>query len=230
VATPMDEHVEVACDLARGDAQPWRVAPAAGYSVIEIERAQLRHGKDTLVPGATDPVPLPVSTYLVLARPQTPGAMVQLALLWANDASAVVLGLVDDKPGAMPLFLGIGHTAVTQGDDGNGETVRPALRVNAKTVTGCVNRATQRANLSDPTAVGVLVQRLATKCRSITCTPTLLVAVDSDAVTKDLAEITGAARRAGFERVLFGGSELGCQEVAPATRKPGRTPVEEDAE
>jgi hypothetical protein len=27
VVTPVEEHVEIACDLARGDAQPWRVSP-----------------------------------------------------------------------------------------------------------------------------------------------------------------------------------------------------------
>ncbi|MEO8702721.1 MAG: hypothetical protein ABI867_21940 [Kofleriaceae bacterium] len=237
VSTPQDEHVEVACDLARGDAEPWRLTPTAGYEVIDVEPTQLRHGKDLLVPGASDPTPLPVNTYLVLTRPETPGAMLQLALLWANDASAVVIGVSDDKPGERrarssaegdaksidkpgvpPRFLGIGHTAVTQGDDGDTETVRPALRVNRKTVTGCVSRGMHEAKLADPAAVSALVQRLAAKCKSITCTPTLLVAVDSDAVMRDLAEITGAARRAGFERVLFGGSELGCQQTAPAPK------------
>ena len=34
--------------------------------------------------------------------------------------------------------------------------------------------------------------------------------MDSDARASDLLEVAGAARRSGFDRVLFGGSELGC--------------------
>jgi hypothetical protein len=217
VVTPVDEYVEIACDLARGDAQPWRVAPAAGYGVIEADRAQLRHGKATLVPGATDPEPLPLGTYVVVARRDTPGAMLQLGLLWANNARAVLLAL--DAGTAPPVFLGVGQTSATLGEDTDeSEAVRPALRVNGKTVTGCAGRATHQATLADPSAVGALVQRLATKCRTIACASTLLVAIDSDAVARDLVEVTGAARRAGFERVLLGGSELGCDATTGPTK------------
>ncbi len=222
VVTPTPNAVEVACDLARGDAQPWRITPAAGYEVIEADRAKLRHGDDLLVPGGTDPDPLPVNTYLVLAQRDTPGALLRLALMWANEAETVLLAVRDGN--SPPLYLGIGHISVTQGDDSeDSDALRPALRVGAKTVTGCVSRGTHEAKLSDPAAVGALVQRLASRCHTLGCAPTLLVAIDNDAVARDLIEITGAARRAGFDRVLLGGSELGCQ-ITPRAPRP-RDPI-----
>jgi hypothetical protein len=222
VVTTRDEHVEVACDLSRGDAQPWRVAPSAGYRVIEADRAQLRHDGKTLVPGASDPDALPPGTYVVVAQPDTPGALVQLALLWAADAHAVVLALADGT--APPRFLGLGLTTVAGGDDAD-ERVHAALRVNRKQVSGCVGRTPQTAKLSDPTAIGALVNSIAGKCRTIQCAPTLSVAIDSDAMAKDLVELAGAARRAGFDRVLFGGSELGCQSHVPVPKLDKKRPI-----
>ena len=216
VVTPVEGRAEIACDLARGDAQPWRVTPTAGYEVIDVERSQLRHGADTLVPGTSDPEALPETAYVVLLRRETPGAMLQLALLWANDATSVVVA-VEQAAGA-PVFLGIGHTAITQSDD-DSEEVHPALRIDAKSITGCVGRATHPAKLSDPAAVDAALHQLAAKCRSMQCSSTLAVAIDSDAVVRDLVEVVGAARRAGFDRVVLGGSELGCSAKA-APKKP----------
>lgn len=204
VVMPTETEAEVACDLARGDARSWRIALDAGYEVIELERDRLRHEAATLVPGATDPGPLPRGTYVVVARPDSPGAMLQLALLWAREATAVLLAIGDGA--TAPLYLGIGEPAVSDAD----AELRPRLRVDREQVTGCVGRTTREAALRDGAAVDTLVRRLATRCREISCTPILLVGIDSDAVAGDLLEIAGAARRAGFDRVLFGGSELGC--------------------
>jgi hypothetical protein len=41
------------------------------------------------------------------------------------------------------------------------------------------------------------------------------VAIDGDATARQLVEITGAVRRAGFARVLLG-SYTGCPAAAPA--------------
>lgn len=138
VVTPTPQAVEVACDLARGDAQPWRLAPSAGYGVIEAEPTRLRHDTDTLVAGTTDPDPLPAGSYVVLAQRATSGAMLQLALMWAHDANPVIFALHDGS--AAPLFLGIGHAGGSANDDDDSDAIRPALRVTAKTVTGCVSR------------------------------------------------------------------------------------------
>lgn len=207
VMTPAQEHVEVACDLARGDAEPWRVSPGAGYELIEVSARGLRHGTETVVPGASDPEPLPAETYVVVAKPDTLGGMLLLALMWARDATAVLLAVADGK--TPPIFLGMGNaTAAEETDDGEG--LRPALRVGSKQVTGCIGRASHTAAVTSSSEIGGVLQRLATRCRTARCAPTLVVSLDSDARVRDLLEVSGAARRAGFDRVLFGGSELGC--------------------
>ncbi len=132
--------------------------------------------------------------------------MLQLALMWARDATAVLLSVGDGK--TPPVFLGMGNATSTEESDG--EALRPALRIGNKLATGCVGRAMHKANLKVPAEVSGLLQRLATRCRTLRCAPTLVIAMDSDAVARDLLEVAGAARRAGFDRVLFGGSELGC--------------------
>jgi hypothetical protein len=207
VMTPQQEHVEVACDLARGDAAPWRLSTGGGYDVIDVERLQLRHGTETLAPGSGDAEPLPSETYVVIARPDTPGGMLQLALMWARDASGILLAVADGKPA--PLFLGMGNATGSVTDD-DIPTLRPALRVGGKEATGCIGKTTHKAPIANAVEVSGVLQKLAARCHQIKCSPTLVVAIDSDAMTRDLVEVAGAARRAGFDRVLFGGPELGC--------------------
>ena len=209
VLAPSPTLVEVACDLARGDARPWRVTPTAGYGVIEASVRQLKYGTQTLKPGASDPSPIAVTkTFLVVAEPDTPGSMLELALLWAADDVAVVA--LRDGAGA-PLFLGIGRTAASLGAS-SVESIRPTLRLGTTTLTSCVDRASQQTKLADPLAVGTLVQRVAEKCRKLSCTGTLAIAIDNEAKVKDLVEVVGAARRSGFDRVLIGG-ETGCRPI-----------------
>jgi hypothetical protein len=211
VVTPASSLVEVACDLSRGDARPWRVAPAGGYDVIEASKTQLRHGEMTVAVAAEPPAPLPdAATYLVLAQPDTPGVLLQHAFVWAS-AGLALLAVRDGK--APPLYLGIGSTGNAELDDlEEGDVVRPVLHVGARTLTVCVNRATQHAKLRDVRAVGTLVQRVAAKCRSLRCAQTLQIAIDRDARARDLVEVVGAVRSAGFERVLLGGD--GCVAAA----------------
>lgn len=216
VVTPIDDPVEVACDLARGEARPWRVALDAGYKVIEIEPTRLRHGDAVVVPGASDPAPLPAGSYVVVARPDTPGAMLELALMWANDASVVLLALRDGT--GAPRLLGFGDTAVEESDD---DEIRASLRINRRAVTGCVGRARHEAPIADGPALDRVLRELAERCRAVGCAEPLLIGIDSDAVARDLVEITSAARRAGFARVLLGGSDLGCAARPPA-RKPAK--------
>ncbi len=206
VMTPAQEHVEISCDLSRGDAAPWRVSPAAGYQVIEIDARGLKHGAEVVVPGVSEPDPLPADTYVVVARPDTLGGMLQLALMWARDATAVMLAVGDGK--AAPVFLGMGNAAPSEESDG--EALRPAIRVGKHFATGCIGRATHKASVTSSVELGGLMQKLAARCRTLHCAPTLVIAIDSDAVAKDLLEVAGAARRGGFDRVLFGGAELGC--------------------
>src|SRR5262249_46376631 len=59
VAARTDDAVEIACDFARGEARPWRIAPAAGYAVLEADRRAVRHGDSVVTPGMIAPRPLP---------------------------------------------------------------------------------------------------------------------------------------------------------------------------
>ncbi len=206
VATPLQEHVEVACDLARGNAEPWRIAIAAGYEVIEAEPLQLRHGTQTVVPGSSDPPALPENTYVVVGQPDTPGGLLQLAMMWARDADSILLAVADGQ--RSPVFLGMASSSSSRAEDD--DAIRAALRIGRTKATGCVGRSSATAEVSDPHDLGILMRKLAERCHRIRCAPTLVVAIDSDAVTRDLLEVAGAARRAGFDRVLFGGNELGC--------------------
>ena len=209
VLAPSPMLAEIACDLSRGDARPWRVAPAAGYGVIEASRQQLKYGTQTLKPDAIEPPPLAdTKTFLVVAEPDTPGAMLELALQWAAD-DVVVLALRDGA--APPLFLGIGRTGASLGAS-TVDAVRPTLRLGTRTVTSCVDRSSQQTKLADPVAIGTLVQRVADKCKKLSCTGTLALALDAEAKVKDLVEVVGAARRAGFDRILIGG-ETGCRPI-----------------
>jgi hypothetical protein len=218
VVTPIDEHVEVACDLARGDARPWRLA-LDSYGVIEVEPTQLRHGEHTLVPGGAQPESLPVNTYVVVAQPDTPGGMLQAAMMWVADAYVLMLAVRDGA--GPPTFLGIADT----GADSDAQA-RASLRVNKTTVTACANGTTHEAKLAD---LGPLVHKLADTCRSRGCAPALFVGIDSDAVARDLIEVASAARRAGFARVLFQTSDAACI-AAPKPQRPRRPTLDIDLE
>ena len=214
VAARTDDAVEITCDLARGEARAWRVAPAAGYAVLEVDRRGVRHGDDVVTPGMIAPRPLPAGqTFLVVASPDTPGAMLELALEWAEQGDATLIA-VRDATGA-PRLIGAARTAHQLGGR-EPATTRPELQVGSGRVTACVDRGAQAVALSDPAAVDALVRRLADRCRAQQCTGSLGVAIDSDATAHQLLEVTGAVRRAGFERVLVG-SYAGCP--AASTRR-----------
>lgn len=203
VVSPVFDAVEVACDLARGDAQDWRIAPTAAYGVIEASRDRLRYGAQTIVLGALDPEPLlDAKTYLVLADLDTPGAMLALALVWANEGAGAVIAVRDGaRP---PRYVGMGRVAVTEGADA-GAGARATLHLGPRVLAACAGGLTQQAPRTDGVAVAQLLQRLATRCKRVRCAPTLALALDPEVAAGDLVEAVGAARRAGFERVLIGG-------------------------
>jgi hypothetical protein len=214
VLAPSPLLAEIACDLSRGDARPWRVTPTAGYGVIEASREKLQYGTQTLQLGASEPPPIAdTKTFLVIAEPDTPGSMLELALQWAAD-DVVVIALREGA--ASPLFLGVGRTGASLGAS-SVDAVRPTLRLGTRTLTSCVDRSSQQTKLADPVAIGTLVQRVADKCKKLSCTGTLAIALDEDARAKDLVEVIGAARRAGFDRILIGG-ETGCRPIDTPAR------------
>lgn len=211
VVSPSSDATEIACDLARGDAEPWRVAPDAGFHTIVASKAKVAYGTQSLALDAKTPEPLDDSgTYLVAADPDVKGAVLLLALEWAHESTATVVALRDPSGKQPPRFLGMGHNSLASGaDDDEDVGVLPALRLGPTTLTACVNRTTQSAKLSEPSLVSALLHNVAVKCRTLECTRTLVVALEPEAVTRDLVEVTGAARRAGFDRVLIGGDVCG---------------------
>ena len=205
VVMPTSETAEIACDLSRGDAQPWRVTTdRSGYGVVEVTRTRVRHGDQMLSAGEEPDTLAEHSMYLIVADADAPGAMLGLAMTWTRDADATLVAVRPAAPrGAPAQFLAMGQTAASESSSGDSEDpARAMLQVGTGSVIACASRWTHVAKLADPAAVGAAAQQLAARCRTLHCSSSLVIAVDRDAVAKDLVEVTGAARRAGFERAI----------------------------
>lgn len=203
VIMPSTSSGELACDLSRGDAQPWRVTlDRGGYGVVEISRTRVRHGEQTLAAGEEPDALGDHTVFALVADADAPGALLARAMRWTNDADATLVA-VRAGAGAAPQLLGAGHTAAADDQTGEGDGARAMLEVGAGAVTACAGRWKHAAQLADPAAIDGAAQQLATRCRSQSCLPTLVIAADRDAIARGLAAAVGAARRAGFDRVLF---------------------------
>lgn len=203
IFNPLGDASEIACDFARGDAQPWRVTPSSGYGLIATTRKEMTFGKKSIVVGALEPDALPANaTYLIIAEPDTPGAVLVNALAWASEGDASVVALRDGK--RAPMYLGMGRV----GHD-DAISTRPMLMLARDKVQACLGTQSREGKLSE---VGQLAQKLATRCKSQRC-GSLVIGMDDFALAKDLVELTGAARRAGFERVLIGG-RVACEQAS----------------
>jgi hypothetical protein len=195
VVNPSGSPAEIACDFSRGDAQPWRVTPSALYGLIEASKKDMTFGKKSIAVGALEPDALPGNkTYLIVADPETPGAILSNALAWASEGDASLVAMRDGK--GSPVYLGMGKTGV---DDALAS--RPMMMLDRKTVQACLGRQSREGKISE---AGQLAMKLAKRCKSTRC-GSLVVGMDDLALVRDLVEVTGAARRAGFERVLIGG-------------------------
>ena len=210
VATPSADTAELACDLSHGDASPWRVAPEAGYQVIDAAPTAITYGGTTLAPdGDTEPLS-GGATYLILVDPATSGAQLDRALTWAHDGDATLVAL--RTPAGPPVVIGVGRSIYSVVDDDEPEATSLTIVVGRSELTACertprargVTSATSDAALSDPRAVSALLGELAARCRETSCTGTLGVAVDKAAVVRDLVEVLSAARIHGFDRVMIG--------------------------
>jgi hypothetical protein len=207
VMLPSETSGELACDLSRGDARPWRVTPdREGYGVVEISRTRVRAGDQMLSLGEDPDTLADHAVYLLVADPDAPGPLLWLAMRWTADATATLVAVRADRtpggpPLGSPLLLGAGLTAAA--DVEGAEMERPTLEIGAGAITACAGSWSHTGRLADPAAVDGAAQKLAAKCRSLACGGTLAIAVDRDAVARDLVPVASAARRAGFERVLF---------------------------
>ena len=202
VLNPLGEPAEIACDFARGDAEAWRVSAGAGYAVIDVSRKDARFGKNTIVVGDAEPDPLPGdATYLLVLDRDAPGSILTSALAWTSEGAATLVALRDGK--RAPLYLGIGRYGV---DDEL--TSRPILILRRGTVQACLGTQSRSAPIAE---VGPLALRLAKRCKARRC-GSLLVGIEDLARAGGLVEISGAARRAGFERVLIG-AQVECEDA-----------------
>ena len=204
--------IELACDLARGDAQRWRLA-LDDYEVITASATQLAHDGLVITAGAADPAPLPANkTYAIVMTPETPGTLLELALTWANDGDATLVALASG-PGA-PVLLGSGRSTYALGDAHDDiNAVDVTFEIDPERLNACFHTTAEAAPLSDHAAVHALVARLADRCRTTRCASTVGIAVDGATPAKALVGAMDEVRRAGFERALIGGG-LGCR-VAP---------------
>jgi hypothetical protein len=178
------------------------VTPTASYGVISTSRKQMTFGKKSIAVGALEPDALPANaTYLIVAEPDTPGSVLTNALAWASEGDASIVALRDGN--RAPMYLGMGRV----GHD-DALASRPMMMLGRGRVQACLGKQTRDGKLSE---AGQLAQRLASRCKSMRC-GTLVIGIDDLAVAKDLVEVTSAARRAGFDRVLLGGRVL-CEKA-----------------
>lgn len=210
VISPLARASEIACDISRGDAEPWLVSPDGGYQVVTVDSRQVRHQDLTLVVDGTAPEPLPpASAALLVVDPAAKGGLITLAIEWVANIENAMIALAGDSPS--PRYLAMARTAAIEpGLLRDGDVVIPMLRVSAQKLTACRGGTARSVALHDPVATSALVSKLAKSCTSPTCASTLLVALDPDAVAQDLVEVTGIARLHGFDRVLIG-AELDCR-------------------
>jgi hypothetical protein len=193
VVNPLGDATEIACDFARGDAQPWRVTPTASYGVIAATRKDMSFGKQSIVVGALEPDTLPGNqTYLIVAEPDTPGSVLSNALAWASEGDASLVALRDGT--RAPVYLGMGRIGY---DDAAAS--RPMLMLERDKLSACHDKQIKVGKLAD---AGKLAMQLAKRCKSTRC-GTLVIGVTDLALAKDLVEVTGAARRAGFDHVVI---------------------------
>ena len=209
VVTPTADSVELACDLSRGNARPWRISTDAGYGVLTATRAQIAHEGQTITPGAADPAPLAARPgSLVIAEPEAPGAILELALTWAFHSQTTLLALRTDA--GAPLLLGVARSIGARRDSVEAAVHTISLEVGPRAVTACLHGRVHDAPLAEPAAVGALIRRLADRCAHARCAPTVTVALEGATPARELVEVLGTLRHAGFEQVLIGGA-VGCR-------------------
>jgi hypothetical protein len=183
---------ELACDIVRGDPQPWRVAPE-GYTVIDVGENQITQSgtafsKATLVPANADAT----HAFLIVADPAAPPAMVALAYE-RTQWSAATLVAVKTDPGP-PVFIAMGRDGRTREKD-----YAPLLAIEHEkdSVKSCVDN--QSRATSPKAEIETLLRTLANSCDPKPCPATLSIALSG--TMQDLAAAADAARRAGLPRI-----------------------------
>ncbi len=201
------EDVEVACDITRGGDAPFRVAPDAGYTIVELTSSEIRNPsrvRDIPPRGAThDMTSLgTASAVLVIAEPDAPSTGIDAALWWAPAGTTLV---AVKAAGGAPVFVGMGDS---RADRQPFTTKRVAqLRVEASHLRACVGTIPlgESARIVDPHAVDRVLAAVVAECAKTPCESTIVVGTSSEYIAKELVAATSAARRAGFTSISIGG-------------------------
>jgi hypothetical protein len=193
--------LHVACDLARGDAQPWRLTPARhADAVVDVSRGRVVRGAQTLAAGVQLGEVSELDgdqPYLVIADPDVSGAQLSLGLYWAREAEAVIVG-VRPARGQAPIYVGTGATATSVPEDFDDEAPLPTLALGERHVAACLQQWRADAPLADGRAVDDAARQLAARCRSQPCMKALVIELRDGAVAGELPGLAAAARRAGL--------------------------------
>lgn len=206
VRAPASSYTQVACDLAHGNAEAWRLAPAAGYQRVRAGEREVANDSGGAVP---------FGPYAVIAERGTPGAVLERAL-GAGGATSIVVGLATGEARA-PLFLAVAPPPSA----GVAAAPHVSLVIGPVEVKTCFRRDVHRASVRDPDAVGRLVQAAGAVCRARGCLDeTAIVALDTDGHAGDLVEPLRALRRAGFTRIALAPMRYACRQPPPAEPEP----------
>ncbi|HUS27053.1 MAG TPA: hypothetical protein VMZ53_01040 [Kofleriaceae bacterium] len=190
---------EVACDIVRGDPQPWRVAPES-YTVLDVGPTEIKEAgvaltKQTLVPAKADAT----HAFLIVVDPAAQPGLVAGAFDRTQWSAATLVALKTES--GSPVFIAMGRDGRTREKD-----YAPLLAIEREkdSVKSCVDG--EARGTAPQAEIETLLQTLARSCDPKPCPATLSIALGG--TMQDLAAAADAARRAGLPRI--GLSTTGC--------------------
>ena len=200
---------EVACDLVRGDPQPWRVTLDAGYTVLEVTAKGVLHGGKPVDPAAP-PKSDAETTFVLVAAPDVPGAAIDNAITLASESSATLVAIRTDK--GAPMFVGMATDGRSLGPTGEPPGAR-SIDLDPKDVSvfSCVGgHMVGMAARRVPDALDVLFTSIRNECvRQGPCASVVAIGLGGTSTGEDLATIAAAAGRAKLDRIAIG-DDLPC--------------------
>ena len=197
---------EIACDLDRGEPQPWRVTKSADYTVLDVTATDVLRGGVHAVIGSDEQDAK--TTFLVIAPSTLPAIRIDQATMLVLAGSATVVAIQLDA--GAPVFAGMGLDGrLGRGgeDPVDADPVMLAIDPSGAPVRACIDGGFVSDAALEPKALDDLFGKLATQCKTRTCSTTFAVGPWGSA--RDLAVIAEAAFRAGTPRVVLG-SDASC--------------------